>query len=202
MTRARPYDRQIAVQAAMSLFWDKGFHATSIKDLENALQMKPGSIYAAFKSKEALYLEALDFYGQAFQTRLAAIAEAAPSPLAALAGFLRVQAAEMIDSSEAAQEGHKACMVVKTMLDQPLAEGPIGQAARRQYEDTRAAFAALFRQAQAEGQLPPTADPEALAQRYQMDLTSLRIEAQRTPDDPVIAELAEDQAKAIEALAI
>ena len=50
MTRAAPYDRETALDAAMTLFWDKGFHATSLKDLEAALVMKPGSIYAAFSS--------------------------------------------------------------------------------------------------------------------------------------------------------
>lgn len=55
MTRAAPYDRETALDAAMALFWDKGFHATSLKDLEAALAMKPGSIYAAFVSKENLY---------------------------------------------------------------------------------------------------------------------------------------------------
>ena len=50
MARAAPYDRDATLDAAMSLFWERGYHATSLKDLEAALSMKPGSIYAAFKS--------------------------------------------------------------------------------------------------------------------------------------------------------
>ncbi|MGV8985829.1 MAG: TetR/AcrR family transcriptional regulator [Cypionkella sp.] len=60
MTRAAPYDRDTALNAAVSLFWNKGFHATSLKDLETTLHMNPGSIYAAFSSKENLYLLALE----------------------------------------------------------------------------------------------------------------------------------------------
>jgi AcrR family transcriptional regulator len=59
---ARPYDRDAALDAALRLFWAKGYHATSLKDLEAALTMKPGSIYAAFQSKEALFLAALERY--------------------------------------------------------------------------------------------------------------------------------------------
>ena len=44
MSRSAPYDRDTALAAAMDLFWEKGFHATSLKDLETALEMKPGSI--------------------------------------------------------------------------------------------------------------------------------------------------------------
>ena len=62
MSRSAPYDRDTALAAAMDVFWEKGFHATSLKDLEAALEMKPGSIYAAFSSKENLYLLALERY--------------------------------------------------------------------------------------------------------------------------------------------
>ena len=196
MSRARPYDRQTAIDAAMTLFWEKGYHATSLKDLEAALQMKPGSIYAAFKSKEGLYLEALAYYGESFEQRLDAVAEVSDTPLKTLANFMRSQV-------KADEKGVlRACMVVKTLLDLPLADGPIGAAARAQYDHTRSAFADLFRAAQAQGQLAADADPEVLAKSYQMAITSLRIEAQRTPNDPLVTELAETQAAEIEALAV
>ena len=62
MTRAQPYNRDAAIDAAMTLFWQKGYHATSLKDLEGALSMKPGSIYAAFSSKENLFNLSLERY--------------------------------------------------------------------------------------------------------------------------------------------
>ncbi|MEP3669912.1 MAG: TetR family transcriptional regulator, partial [Roseibium sp.] len=37
MKRAQPYDREKALDAAQDLFWRKGYHATSLKDLEAAL---------------------------------------------------------------------------------------------------------------------------------------------------------------------
>ncbi len=46
----------------MHLFWEKGFSATSISDLTSALGIGSPSLYAAFGSKEALYVEALDHY--------------------------------------------------------------------------------------------------------------------------------------------
>jgi len=60
MARAANYDRDVALAAALSVFWRKGYHATSLKDLETNLDMKPGSIYAAFESKENRYLLALE----------------------------------------------------------------------------------------------------------------------------------------------
>ena len=46
----------------MLVFWRKGFAATSMNDLCDAMGIRSPSLYAAFGSKEALYLEALEHY--------------------------------------------------------------------------------------------------------------------------------------------
>ncbi len=46
----------------MLLFWRKGFAAASMTDLCEAMGVGSPSLYAAFGSKEALYLEAVEHY--------------------------------------------------------------------------------------------------------------------------------------------
>jgi AcrR family transcriptional regulator len=60
--RPRGFDRDTALEAAMLLFWRKGFAATSMSDLCDAMGISSPSLYAAFGSKEALYLEAVEYY--------------------------------------------------------------------------------------------------------------------------------------------
>ena len=60
--RPRAFDRGAALEAAMVLFWRKGFAATSMNDLCDAMNVRSPSLYAAFGSKEALYLEAVEHY--------------------------------------------------------------------------------------------------------------------------------------------
>jgi AcrR family transcriptional regulator len=60
--RPREFDRDAALEAAMFLFWRKGFAATSINDLCDAMGVRSPSLYAAFGSKEQLYLEAVEHY--------------------------------------------------------------------------------------------------------------------------------------------
>jgi AcrR family transcriptional regulator len=62
--RPRAFDRDAALEAAMLLFWRKGFAATSMNDLCDAMGVRSPSLYAAFGSKEALYLEAVEHYVQ------------------------------------------------------------------------------------------------------------------------------------------
>ena len=60
--RPREFDRDAALEAAMLLFWRKGFAMTSMNDLCAAMGIRSPSLYAAFGSKEDLYLEAFDRY--------------------------------------------------------------------------------------------------------------------------------------------
>jgi AcrR family transcriptional regulator len=60
--RPREFDRDMALDAAMLLFWRKGFSATSMNDLCDAMGIRSPSLYAAFGGKEALYLEAIAHY--------------------------------------------------------------------------------------------------------------------------------------------
>jgi AcrR family transcriptional regulator len=46
----------------MLMFWRKGFAMTSMSDLCEAMGIRSPSLYAAFGSKEGLYLEAVDHY--------------------------------------------------------------------------------------------------------------------------------------------
>jgi AcrR family transcriptional regulator len=62
--RPRGFDRDTALEAAMFLFWRKGFATTSMNDLCDAMGVGSPSLYAAFGSKEALYLEAVEHYAR------------------------------------------------------------------------------------------------------------------------------------------
>jgi TetR/AcrR family transcriptional repressor of nem operon len=62
MARVREFDTEAAVEAAMQVFWCRGYEATSVQDLVDATGVGRGSLYAAFGSKEGLYLAALDRY--------------------------------------------------------------------------------------------------------------------------------------------
>jgi AcrR family transcriptional regulator len=64
--RGRPavFDRAVALQAAMKLFWERGYEGTSFDDLIAAMGISASSFYNSFSSKEALYCEATQSYLQ------------------------------------------------------------------------------------------------------------------------------------------
>lgn len=60
--RPREFDTGNALEAALRLFWQKGYEGTSLSDLTNAMGIKRPSLYAAFGNKEGLFRKALAVY--------------------------------------------------------------------------------------------------------------------------------------------
>jgi AcrR family transcriptional regulator len=56
------FDRDAALEAAMLLFWERGYEGTSMTDLTRAMGLNPSSIYAAFGDKHALFSLAVKRY--------------------------------------------------------------------------------------------------------------------------------------------
>jgi AcrR family transcriptional regulator len=56
------FDKDAALEAAMLLFWERGFEGTSMADLTQAMGLNPSSIYAAFGDKQALFALAAKRY--------------------------------------------------------------------------------------------------------------------------------------------
>lgn len=180
MPRPPSYDRDALIDAARDLFWRQGWAGTSMKDLERVLKLKPGSFYAAFGSKDALYGLAMEKYASDGRSRLDHL-EAAHGPLGALKQ-------QLIAVAGGAGGVARACMLAKSCLELGPMQNPLAAQAERSLKAMEDRFAALFAKAQAQGEIAPQYDPEMLARRYQSDLMGLRITAERRDvDAPALA---------------
>jgi len=62
--RGRPlaFERDAALEQAMRLFWNRGYEATSVSDLTEAMGITPPSLYGTFGDKKRLFMEAVNRY--------------------------------------------------------------------------------------------------------------------------------------------
>ncbi|MDA4634974.1 TetR/AcrR family transcriptional regulator, partial [Escherichia coli] len=54
--RPREFDMNEALDKALRVFSERGYHATSIGNLTDAMQLASGSVYKAFKDKRGVFL--------------------------------------------------------------------------------------------------------------------------------------------------
>jgi TetR/AcrR family transcriptional regulator, transcriptional repressor for nem operon len=66
MARPREFDFNQALQAAMLLFWERGYEAASVDDLLRRMKLNRASLYGAFGEKRALFVQALKHYDKNF----------------------------------------------------------------------------------------------------------------------------------------
>lgn len=197
MSRTTLYNRQEALENAIQLFWKKGFHATSLKDIEQALDMRPGSIYAAFGNKEGLFQEALDYYAKAGLKELERILSSHESPLAGIAAYLR-QLGGIYDKNLPS----RACMLVKSLLELGAREQAALQQVETLLSGMEARFTQAFIDAQNANEIDPQLDPVRLAWQLQAKVMGLQAFAQRNMDSASVEAVAQDMAQSIESLRI
>jgi TetR/AcrR family transcriptional repressor of nem operon len=105
MARPREFEISDALEKAMEAFWAKGYDATSMVDLMQAMNLNKGSIYAAFGNKHALFTKALTQYTDTTYARIKHIFTSADSPQAAMKIFFDKMLVEQSISTENVKTG-------------------------------------------------------------------------------------------------
>jgi AcrR family transcriptional regulator len=170
--RPRGFDRDAALEAAMLLFWRKGFAAASMNDLCDAMGIRSPSLYAAFGGKEALYLEAIEHYvqtiGPPVWDNLDGVTARASVENLLLAGT------ETLPESRAAPAG---CMA---MLSAVGDEWPatIVDVVRKVRLEVLGRLRSRLETAVAEGELPTSTDIDGLSRFYLSVFQGMAVQAQ------------------------
>jgi len=146
--RPRAFDADRALDAAMRLFWHRGYRTTTTRDLERALGLGQSSITSAFGTKADLADAALGRYLAQLERALVEPLRDAGDGLAAIDRFL----ADLIDWHLA--EGGRGCLVGRLMCEGAQAEPRIARRVGEYRLVLRGAIDAALARAAATGEIP------------------------------------------------
>ncbi|MCX4820742.1 TetR/AcrR family transcriptional regulator [Streptomyces sp. NBC_01142] len=170
--RPRGFDRDTALEQALTEFWRHGYEATSIASLTAAMGINPPSLYGAFGDKRKLFTEAVRRYGQtygAFGGR--ALAEE-PTAHAAVRRLLHEAAQEYTDP------GHPpGCMVITAATNCTPAAEDIKAELRALREASKHAIHEKITADLRAGCLAASVDAAALAMFYAATLQGMSTQA-------------------------
>lgn len=157
--RPRSYDPEVALARATEAFWGAGYAATSLDELCAATGMNRPSLYGAFGDKRALYLQTLERY-----TRIGrdAMDEALAYESPVSQALARVYAAALSLYFQGG-DAPRGCFLIGTAATEAVRDPEVRTRLGRALREFDCAFEARLRHAQAQGELPPEADPGELA---------------------------------------
>jgi TetR/AcrR family transcriptional repressor of nem operon len=159
--RPREFDKDRTLERALELFWSRGYGATSIQDLVDALGVERGSLYGAFGDKRRFYLEAVRLYWEVYERHLTAALDTSPL-LPALREILShpVRLDELVSDAGVPQ----GCLVGNTTAELVPQDSDATDVVTRSYRRFTDIVADALRRAQAAGEVTDGARPEAQAQ--------------------------------------
>lgn len=190
MGRRKTYDRHVVTDRAMQLFWERGYHDTSTRDLTEAMGINSYSLYAEFGSKQELYDHAMDHYQDVVVTRHFGRLETDDATLQDVEAVVRFfgGGAEVLASTL----GCLACNAAVELAPTPDASRA---STDRYLERMAAAFGNALRNAQSTGRLLPDAELDELAQFLTVTVTGMLVLI-RSGSSPGFLMAAADQALA------
>ncbi len=169
--RPREFDRDVALEKALNLFWQHGYEPTSLAMLCSELGIRPPSFYAAFTSKEALFIEAIHHYDRKYWTKIFRQLEESNAPLSAALTEFFERAVEVLVNPE----HPRGCMVVIAATNLSAKEERIATLMKTLRRDTRAVFLRRLRRAQTEKEF--RGDPETTADALNIFLEGMSVQA-------------------------
>lgn len=170
--RPRSFDRAKALEAALGVFWKKGFAPATIAELCAAMGINPPSLYAAFGNKAQLFMEAVDHYERLYWDDTWDRIDAEPDVHAAIGDFF-TSAARILTTPDAPC----GCVVVMGAINVPAEFQSVADALRQLREEGRRLFLERLERGLSDGQLPPGTDVDTLATTLNTLLQGMSIEA-------------------------
>ena len=149
MARPREFDEEEVLQAALRLFWERGYEGTSVNDLLQATKLTKSSLYRTFGSKETLFWCVVRRYQRDFlDFRHQALAEPTPRRIAErlLDGMVELHSGGL---------NPMGCLELNTSLAGSVESESIRQELVRGREEFRVRLRDRFEETRAVAPLPP-----------------------------------------------
>lgn len=174
MPRPRSFDETAAIGAAMDLFWSRGFAATSLRDLRDAMGLSSASLYDAFGDKHALFLRCLDQYlDQSMRARMA-VCETLP-PREAIVAFVAGIVARSLEDA-------RGCLMLNTAVELAPHDPAVAAVIAERLGELEAFFLRCLRRGQRDGSVSAQVQAADVARLLVASVLGLRVLARSRPD--------------------
>ncbi|MDA0691736.1 MAG: TetR/AcrR family transcriptional regulator [Nitrospinae bacterium] len=158
--RPREFDSDQALQAAMQVFWSKGYEATSLADLITAMNISKSSFYQTFENKHQLFQNCINYYQDRF------ISDLIDSLKKAKTGRTFIEDTFMSMAEKARPKSdRRGCLILNCVSEFAQKDPVISKIITKSIQQMTDVFLSAVKRAQQEGGIPANKKPLPLA-RY------------------------------------
>jgi len=177
MARPREFDEVTALEAAIDCFWQRGYEATSVRDLADKMGISAPSLYNTYGDKHALYARALEHYLDQSARALIKRFEDSLPPKQAVRRFI----AEIIENSVNDRE-RRGCFLINSALEVAPHDRELRALIADRLAEIEAFFYRSIKTAQADGAVPRDRVAKDLARLLLGVLLGIRVLARSKPE--------------------
>ncbi|WP_369753262.1 TetR/AcrR family transcriptional regulator [Flavobacterium sp. WC2409] len=157
MARNVEFNEMESIEKAMNVFWEKGYHGTTMQDLVDAMQINRSSLYNTIGDKHCLFIKCVTSYTEnAIQESKIKVAQE-KSPLQALKNIIYDKAAWVVDCE-------KGCLGVKTIFEIAPEDAEVRKILSRNNDIYIDFLTEVIQKAIDEGELETTEDASLIAE--------------------------------------
>jgi TetR/AcrR family transcriptional regulator, transcriptional repressor for nem operon len=185
MARPREFDEDTALEAAIECFWQRGYEATSVRDLADKMGISAPSLYNAYGDKHALFVQALERYlDHSMRARIKRL-EDSLSPKQAIRRFI----GEIIERSVSDRE-RRGCFLINSALEVAPHDRELGAFIADRFAEIEAFFYRSIKAGQAEGAIPRDRGARDIARLLLGVLLGIRVLARSKPEQALLEGIA------------
>jgi TetR/AcrR family transcriptional regulator, transcriptional repressor for nem operon len=177
MARPREFDDVVALELAIDCFWQRGYEATSMRELADKMGLSVTSVYNSFGDKYALFVQALERYlDQSMRERIRRL-EGSLAPKKAIRKFID----EIIERSVNDRE-RRGCFLINSALEVAPHDKKLSGIIADRLTEIELFFYRSIKAAQAEGTVPKDRAAKDLARLLLGILLAIRVLARSNPE--------------------
>lgn len=177
MVRPREFNEEQALHAAMELFWEKGYEATSLRDLTAKMGIQRPSLYAAFGDKQELFEASLRKYKQFHASYVRSRLQNGSSIKEALRAFFAGIVAEAYE-----EVPNRGCFCLNVMVELAPHDAKFEVLTREHQMYLAAIFQETIERGIRSGELGSHVNAKVLAQTLVVSMIELSVLMKSHPD--------------------
>lgn len=164
MARCVEFNEVEKIEKAMNVFWEKGYNATTMQDLVDAMQINRSSLYNTIGDKHQLFMKCIGNYFDTAMCEIKSKVAKEKSAMQALINMINDKAAWIVDSE-------KSCLGVKSIFEMAPEHNDVRNLMSRNNEIYIDFIAGIVQKAMDDGEMDASEDASLMAEYIMMSFT-------------------------------